>query len=50
MVHFGYIIYSESIDKYYKGFSKNVINRLKQYNTGKSQYTKSGTPWKFILS
>jgi putative endonuclease len=40
-----YIIYSESSDKYYKGFSGNVSLRIQQHNLGESAYTKNFTPW-----
>jgi putative endonuclease len=45
-----YILYSDSLNKYYKGHSFNVIRRLNQHNAGTSSYTKSGIPWTLVLS
>ena len=45
---FVYIIYSTGYDKYYKGFSTDVIKRLFRHNNKGSQYTSSFTPWKLV--
>ena len=46
MGHFVYIIYSESIDKYYVGKTKSVQNRLKFHNSKLNKiWTKKGKPW-----
>jgi len=36
-----YIIYSETFQVYYKGFSLDVLKRLEEHNLGKSEYTGS---------
>ena len=41
-----YIIYSEVKDKYYTGITKDLNNRLKEHNQGKTRATKSGVPWR----
>ena len=41
-----YILYSESIDKFYIGYSQNVFERLKQHNSSTfNTYTSKGRPW-----
>jgi len=45
MNHFVYIIYAEKFDKYYKGYTTNPENRLKQHNNKESRYTAYFTPW-----
>ena len=45
---FVYIIYSAGYDKYYKGFSTDVINRLYRHNNKKSRYTSVFTPWELV--
>ena len=47
--YFVYIIYSPSHEVYYKGFSLDVIKRLEEHNNGKSEYTKSRTPWELVF-
>lgn len=49
MAYSVYIIYSKSLDKYYKGCTSNLNRRLKDHNLGYSTYTKSGVPWVLIL-
>jgi putative endonuclease len=53
-MHFLYIIYSSSINKFYVGETINVAVRLEQHNSGyfKSSYTKRANDWelKLVLS
>ncbi len=37
--------FSESLNRYYVGHTDDLGRRLEQHNTGRSQYTKGGTPW-----
>ena len=40
-----------SIEKFvYVGFTNNLERRLKEHNTGQSQWTKKGTDWKVVYS
>ena len=48
MVHFVYILYSDSIDRYYIGSCSNVDVRLSRHNAGATISTKSGRPWKVV--
>ena len=48
-MYFVYILYSESKQLYYKGFTENVISRVEEHNAGKSRYTANKGPWKLIF-
>jgi putative endonuclease len=43
-----YIIQSEKDHSFYKGFSEQPTNRIKEHNQGISQYTANKIPWKLI--
>ena len=45
-----YILYSEILNKFYKGHTINIKNRLKQHNTGKVLSTLKGIPWRLVLT
>ncbi len=45
-----YILQSEKTRKYYCGQTQDLVNRLYRHNTGLEPYTKSGLPWKLIIS
>jgi len=40
-----YIIYSESLDKYYIGSCQDFGNRLLLHNSGRNKSTKGGISW-----
>ncbi len=40
-----YILFSQSVDKYYCGSTENLERRIDQHNSGYSKSTKSGVPW-----
>jgi putative endonuclease len=44
-----YIIYSETFQVYYKGFSLDLLKRLEEHNLGKSEYTRNKGPWKLVF-
>jgi putative endonuclease len=48
MVNFVYILYSDSIDRYYIGSCSNIDVRLSRHNAGATISTKSGRPWKVV--
>jgi len=48
MAHFVYILYSDSIDRYYIGSCSNVDVGLSSHNAGATISTKSGRPWKVV--
>jgi putative endonuclease len=43
-----YILYSESIDRYYVGSCADLATRLQRHNAGWSRSTKHGVPWKLV--
>ncbi len=45
-----YILYSEKIDQFYRGQTKNFNDRLTRHNKGVEKFTQKGTPWKLIWS
>ena len=48
MGFFVYIIQSDVDHCYYKGFSENPLERLRQHNEGLSRYTSGKLPWKIV--
>ncbi len=50
MKYYAYILYSQSKDRYYVGYTSDLLRRLDQHNSGWSQSTKSGTPWTLVYS
>jgi len=48
MAYFVYILQSDLDRSYYKGFTENYSERLKQHNSGFSIYTSRKTPWKLL--
>ena len=47
-MYFVYVLFSEELNKRYIASTRDVKNRLKEHNTGKSKFTKAGIPWKMI--
>ncbi len=43
-----YILYSLSLDVYYKGFTSNVEGRLDSHLMGKSEFTSRAQDWKLV--
>ena len=43
-----YILHSNSLKKYYTGYSSDVEERFKKHNLGFSTFTSTGTPWEII--
>ena len=50
IMYYVYILKSEKSGIYYTGIAKNINLRLKDYNRGKSKFTKGHSPWKLIYS
>ena len=46
--YFAYIIQSEVDGTFYKGFTTDIIARLKRHNEGRSRYTSRKIPWKLV--
>ena len=43
-----YIIFSQSLQRYYVGSTDNVEKRLQEHNSGKSKSTRAGVPWNLV--
>ncbi len=43
-----YILYSESLKRYYVGSTEDVEERLKEHNAGKTISTHAGIPWDLV--
>ena len=43
-----YILYSSSLEKFYVGSTDNVERRIDQHNSGRSNFSSKGIPWKLI--
>jgi putative endonuclease len=48
MSFYNYILYSESFDLYYKGFTEDFIRRLDEHNSGKGRYSDGKGTWKLV--
>ena len=40
-----YILFSNSLDKFYVGFTNDIERRLLEHNRKKGKYTDAGIPW-----
>ena len=50
MKYFVYILYSQSKDRYYTGYSVNPEERLIEHNMGATTSTRSGRPWLLVYT
>ncbi|MGD9899613.1 MAG: GIY-YIG nuclease family protein [Calditrichaceae bacterium] len=50
LIWYVYILYSESINRYYVGSTSNLVWRLERHNLGWGKYTKNGIPWILVYS
>ena len=50
MPYYVYILRSRNTGKFYIGSTKDLEDRLKCHNEGRSKYTKSGIPWELLYS
>ena len=48
MPFFVYLLYSESLDRYYIGQTSDLTKRLAAHNAGYVRSTKSGRPWMLV--
>ncbi|NER10859.1 GIY-YIG nuclease family protein [Muriicola jejuensis] len=48
MSYLVYVLYSERLEKYYVGYTKDLDERMSRHNTGRSRFTSKGLPWKLI--
>jgi putative endonuclease len=45
-----YILHSKTIDRYYIGYTNDIVRRLKEHNRIKSKFTDIGIPWVLVYS
>jgi putative endonuclease len=45
-----YILFSETIKKYYVGSCGDFERRFHEHNSGQSDFTRPGVPWKLVLT
>ena len=45
-----YILHSQSLDKFYVGYTSNLLERVERHNRGGNKYTSNGQPWKLVYS
>ncbi|MHB1686583.1 MAG: GIY-YIG nuclease family protein [Ignavibacteriaceae bacterium] len=44
-----YILFSQTVNKYYIGSTNNILRRLDEHNSRQTSSTKAGVPWKIIF-
>ena len=49
MPSYVYIIYSERLNYYYKGYTEDIIRRITDHNTGRNVSTANKGPWKVVF-
>lgn len=49
-MYFTYILYSRTIDKFYVGYSNDLVLRLERHNSGWGKYSSRGIPWQLVYS
>ncbi len=49
MEYYVYVLRSLSYNRNYVGFTKNIVKRLQQHNSGKTISTKPYLPWKILF-
>jgi putative endonuclease len=49
MKYYVYVLRSFSFKRNYVGFTKNIVKRLKQHNSGRTKSTKSYLPWEILF-
>ena len=50
MQFYVYILFSNSLNRYYTGHTNDLPRRLEDHNRGKGNYTVKGSPWVLIRS
>ena len=50
MCYLVYILYSESLDSFYKGQTNDLADRINRHNLKQEKATRTGVPWILIWS
>jgi putative endonuclease len=45
-----YILYSKRLDRYYVGYTNDLLRRLTEHNRIKGKFTDAGIPWILVYS
>jgi len=45
-----YVLYSESFDRFYVGYTSDLVRRLSEHNRKKGKFRDAGIPWKLVYS
>ncbi len=45
-----YILFSDSLKKYYVGSTEHLFIRIEEHNSGKSTFTRTGIPWNLMYA
>jgi len=49
-MYYVYILYSQSRDRYYTGYSSDPEERVIEHNLGATMSTRTGRPWKLVYT
>ena len=47
-MYFIYILYSSSLDKYYVGYTQDLVLRIERHNSGWGKFSSRGIPWTLV--
>ena len=50
MNYFVYILYSQSRDRFYTGYTHDISSRLEKHNAGATPSTRPGIPWEMVYT
>ena len=45
-----YILYSQTLDKFYVGYTNDPVRRLSEHNRIKGKFTDRGIPWEILYT
>ena len=45
IMFYTYILYSNSLETFYKESTSDIFDRMNRHNSGQERYTKKGAPW-----
>jgi putative endonuclease len=45
-----YILHSAKIDRFYVGYTNDIVRRLSEHNRSKGKFTDRGIPWRLVYS
>ena len=49
-MYYVYILYSRTRNRYYVGYTHDIVTRLSKHNAGATPSTRSGRPWELVYS